>query len=198
MTVLIDYGMGNIGSVVKALAYLGETVTVTQDPRVVLEASRVIMPGVGAMAYAVRQLRERGLDDAIRRYRDLQRPFLGICLGMQLMFEKSEEGQAGGLGLLAGTVRRFPNAPGLKVPHMGWNALTDSRLDLLPERTSFYFVHSFYAAPADPSLTAAWSSHGIRFAAAVQDGPVLLTQFHPEKSGDAGLDLLRRWLTQPG
>ena len=196
MTVLIDYGMGNIGSVVKALSYLGEPVTVTQDPGTVLAANRVILPGVGAMAYAVGQLRERGLDDAIRRYKDLERPFLGICLGMQLMFEKSEEGQVSGLGLLAGTVRRFRHAPGLKVPHMGWNALTGSRLALLPERTSFYFVHSYYAAPSDPSVTAAFCDHGIRFVAAVQAGSILLTQFHPEKSGDAGLDLLRSWLSQ--
>lgn len=195
MIVLIDYGMGNLGSVAKALAFLGQTVTVSQDPATVLNADRLILPGVGAMQYAVASLCTRGLDDAIRRYLQKERPFLGICLGMQLMFEHSEEGDTHGLGILPGCVRRFPALPGLKVPHMGWNRLVGSRLPLLPENESFYFVHSYFVEPADPQMTAAGCSHGLVFTAAVQTGPILLTQFHPEKSGDAGLCLLSRWLS---
>jgi glutamine amidotransferase len=196
MIVLVDYGMGNLGSVAKALAFLGQTVTVSQDPEVAVRADRLILPGVGAMQYAVSRLQDKGLDGAIRQYLQKGRPFLGICLGMQLMFDRSEEGDARGLGILPGCVRRFPARPGLKVPHMGWNRLVESRLQLLPDQESFYFVHSYYVQPDQPEMTAASCSHGIVFAAAVQVGPILLTQFHPEKSGDAGLRLLTRWLDE--
>jgi imidazole glycerol-phosphate synthase subunit HisH len=196
MTVIIDYGMGNLGSVAKALAFLGFPAQVTSDPDLVAQADRLVLPGVGAMDYAMSQLRERSMDQAIAAFLKTGRPFLGICLGMQLMFESSEEGHTQGLGLLPGVVRRFPDQPGLKVPHMGWNRLQDSRLALLPEGGSFYFVHSYYVDPAEPSLTAARSFHGIPFTAAVQQDQILLTQFHPEKSGDAGLQLLRDWIAQ--
>jgi glutamine amidotransferase len=197
MIVVIDYGMGNLGSVAKALAFLGFSATVTQDPEIVAKADRLILPGVGAMEYAIQQLEQRGLDQAIRRFLRSGRPFLGICLGMQLMFDRSEEGDARGLGLLPGVVRRFAGRPGIKVPHMGWNQLHDTRLPILPEGGSFYFVHSYYADPADPALTAAWSTHGLPFAAAVQKDQILLTQFHPEKSGDAGLSMLQKWVENP-
>lgn len=193
MIVVIDYGMGNLGSVAKALAYLGCPVTVSRDPDQVAAADRLILPGVGAMGYAIEQLERFGLDQAIRSFLRTGRPFLGICLGMQLMFERSEEGDARGLAILPGVVRRFPGMPGLKIPHMGWNRLQDSQTDLLPEQESYYFVHSYFADPADPSITAAASVHGIRFSAAVQKDQILLTQFHPEKSGDAGLSLLKQW-----
>ena len=196
MIVLIDYGMGNLGSVAKALAFLGQSVTVSQDPEIVFKADRLILPGVGAMQYVVSRLQDKGLDGAIRQYLTRGRPFLGICLGMQLMFDRSEEGDTPGLGILPGCVRRFPSCPGLKVPHMGWNRLVDSRLQLLPDHESFYFVHSYYVQPDRPDMTAASCSHGIVFAAAVQVGPILLTQFHPEKSGDAGLRLLTHWLAE--
>lgn len=197
MIQVIDYGMGNLGSVAKALAFLGVPAQVTDDPGQVATAERLVLPGVGAMEYAMRQLRERRLDRAIADYLQTGRPFLGICLGMQLMFERSEEGNADGLGLLPGIVRRFPDMPGIKIPHMGWNQLQDSRLPLLPEGGSFYFVHSYYVEPQDPSLTAAYCTHGIRFAAAIQKNQILLTQFHPEKSGEAGLELLRQWVDEP-
>jgi glutamine amidotransferase len=197
MIVVIDYGMGNLGSVAKALAFLGFSATVTQDPEIVAKADRLILPGVGAMEYAIQQLEQRGLDQAIRQFLLSGRPFLGICLGMQLMFDRSEEGDARGLGLLPGVVRRFAGRPGIKVPHMGWNQLHDTRLPILPEGGSFYFVHSYYADPADPALTAAWSTHGLPFAAAVQKDQILLTQFHPEKSGDAGLSMLQKWVENP-
>jgi len=193
MIKVIDYGMGNLGSVAKALAYLGVPAEITDDAGQVAEAGQLVLPGVGAMDYAMRQLKMRRLDQAITDYLKTGRPFLGICLGMQLMFERSEEGNVAGLGLLPGIVRRFPDLPGLKVPHMGWNRLQDSRLPILPDGASFYFVHSYYVDPAEPELTAARSTHAIPFTAAVQKNQILLTQFHPEKSGDAGLELLRQW-----
>ncbi len=196
MIAIVDYGMGNLGSVEKALTYLGFTARITQDPEQVAQASQLILPGVGAMEYAVQQLKSRGLDQSIRAFLQTGRPFLGICLGMQLMFERSEEGAACGLGILPGIVRRFPAQPDLKIPHMGWNRLQNSRLAILPEGGSFYFVHSYYVDPADPAMVAAWSTHGIPFAAAVQAGQILLTQFHPEKSGEAGLQLLGQWVKQ--
>ena len=198
MIVVIDYGMGNLGSVAKALSFIGVPAVVTDDPAIVASADRLVLPGVGAMEYAMRQLRQRKLDYAVADYLQTGRPFLGICLGMQLMFERSEEGDAQGLGLLPGVVRRFPEQDGLKVPHMGWNRLQDSRLPIFPEGGSFYFVHSYYVDPTDPALTAARCTHGITFAAAVQKDQILLTQFHPEKSGDAGLEILRNWSREPG
>jgi imidazole glycerol-phosphate synthase subunit HisH len=197
MIVVVDYGMGNLGSVVKALAYLGVKSTVSHDPKTVAGASRLILPGVGAMPYAMKRLKANGLDEAIARYIETERPFLGICLGMQLLFEQSEEGSTQGLSLLPGIVRRFPNQPGLKIPHMGWNRIRQSRLSLVPDGTDYYFVHSYYVQPADPGLTAATSTHGVRFTAAVQTGSMVLTQFHPEKSGDAGLDFLSHWISDP-
>lgn len=194
MIAIIDYEMGNLGSVSKALAYLGQRAEITSDPDRILRAERVILPGVGAMGYALERLKARQLDRAIEAFLTTGRPFLGICLGMQLMFETSEEGAAKGLGILPGTVRRFQPRPGFKVPHMGWNQLRDSRLGLLPEGGHFYFVHSYFCDPQDKALVAAWSHHGEPFAAAVQRDNILLTQFHPEKSGDCGLKLLSDWV----
>jgi len=198
MIVIVDYGMGNLGSVEKALAFLGCPTIVSHDPEQVAAADQLILPGVGAMEYAIKQLSARNLDQAIRVFLQTGRPFLGICLGMQLMFDRSEEGDTAGLGVLPGVVRRFPVLPGLKVPHMGWNRLQDSRLGILPEGGSFYFVHSYYVAPQDLSLAAAWTTHGVKFASAVQRDQILLTQFHPEKSGDVGLELLGQWVKSAG
>jgi glutamine amidotransferase len=198
MIVVVDYEMGNLGSVAKALVYLGFPVIITQDPEKVAAADQLVLPGVGAMEYAMQQLRQRGLDQAILQYLRKGRPFLGICLGMQLMFEHSEEGNIAGLGYFSGEVRRFPVMPGLKIPHMGWNRLQDTRLSILQEGGSFYFVHSYYVQPADDKLVAARSTHGITFCSAVHEGQILLTQFHPEKSGETGLELLRRWAAGSG
>lgn len=194
---VIDYGMGNLGSVSKALAFLGFRAQVLTDPEQVLAFDRLVLPGVGAMTYAMQNLRHSGMDQAIRRYLATGRPFLGICLGMQLMFDSSEEGDAQGLGVLAGVVSRFSPKPGLKIPHMGWNRISRSSLPLIPADASFYFVHSYYVRPHDESLIVATSDHGGLFTAAVQTGSILLTQFHPEKSGDTGLVLLDRWVTRP-
>jgi imidazole glycerol-phosphate synthase subunit HisH len=196
MIAVIDYEMGNLGSVAKALNYLGLPALVTQDADTAFRADKLVLPGVGAMEYAMQQLKRLGLDQAIREYLKTGRPFLGICLGMQLLFERSEEGGAAGLGILAGQVKRFPRMPGLKIPHMGWNSLNGCRLDLLPEGGSFYFVHSYYAEPADTRIIAAQTRHGIDFCAAASWQNALLTQFHPEKSGATGLALLKSWASQ--
>lgn len=196
MITVVDYGMGNLGSVVKALAYLDCQVEVSSEINKVEAADRLILPGVGAMTYAMKQLTDLGLVDAIKNFLARERPFLGICLGMQLMFEYSEEGSAAGIGYFAGSVRRFSEKPGLKIPHMGWNTVNKSRLSYLPAGTSYYFVHSYYVVPADSSIVAAECTHGDDFAAAVARDNILLTQFHPEKSGDAGIRMLDRWLNQ--
>jgi len=195
MISVVDYDMGNLGSVVKALEFLGQPAQITSDPKQVLQSDRLILPGVGAMSYAMQKLREKGLDEALAAFFAKERPFLGICLGMQLVFERSEEGQTGGLGLLPGIVRRFSDSGKLKIPHMGWNQIDDSRLTLIPEKAYFYFVHSYFVEPGDQELVAARATHGRSFTAAIQSGSILLTQFHPEKSGAAGLGLLQKWLT---
>lgn len=197
MITLIDYGMGNLNSVAKALSYLGQAVMISSDADQVSKADRLILPGVGAMEYAVASLQARQLDEAIKQYLQTGRPFLGICLGMQLMFERSEEGRSEGLGLLPGYVRRFPRRAGLKVPHIGWNQVACSGDLLIPEKTSYYFVHSYYVVPAEKQCVAAVCHHGVDFPAAIRTDAILLTQFHPEKSGDAGIQLLQGWLERP-
>lgn len=194
MITVVDYGMGNLGSVVKALEYLGCQVEVSRNSRQIENAQRLVLPGVGAMSYAMEQLVDLDLVAAIKNYLAKDRPFLGICLGMQLMFEYSEEGKTNGLGCFKGRVKRFSDSPRLKIPHMGWNQITDSRLPLIPSGTSYYFVHSYFVVPEDKQIIAAESMHGTKFTAAVACKNILLTQFHPEKSGDAGIRMLGSWL----
>lgn len=193
---VVDYGMGNLGSVAKALTFLGFPTEIVSDPDRIASFDRLVLPGVGAMSYAMHNLEKSGLDHAIRTYVQTGRPFLGICLGMQLMFDRSEEGDVIGLGIIPGIVRRFPVKPGLKIPHMGWNQIADSRSSLIKDGANFYFVHSYHACPQDERQTIAFCEHGELFTAAVQSGSILLTQFHPEKSGDTGLALLSGWVTQ--
>ncbi len=194
MIAIVDYEMGNLGSVAKALKWLGADTVISSDPAVIDQSEAVILPGVGAMEYAVTRLEALGLDQAVKRTVASGKPFLGICLGMQLMFQSSEEGRARGLGILPGHVRRFEQSPGLKIPHMGWNCLDEVDDSHLTAGEYYYFVHSYYCVPDDLGLTVARSSHGSSFTAAVRQDNILLTQFHPEKSGDAGLRLLRSWL----
>ncbi len=196
MIAVVDYGMGNLRSVEKALERVGAEVCVTDDPEVIAAADKVVLPGVGAMGAAVRRLEERTLIPVIRRVTEQGRPFLGICLGLQLLFETSAEGEeTRGLGLLPGRVERFQ---GPKVPHMGWNRLETTVEDPLwkglPEETYVYFCHSYYVLPADRSVVSAWSDYGGRFAAAVRRDNVMGVQFHPEKSQTAGLRILRNFV----
>lgn len=196
MIAIIDYGRGNLGSVEKAFGRLGMRAVVTQDPRVVADAEAVVLPGDGAFHDAMGNLQALGLLEPLRGCLDGGRPFLGICLGYQLLFTESEEfGQGKGLDVIAGAVRRFP--PGLKVPHMGWNQVEhrgDLRLfDGIPSGAHFYFVHSYYPETSDPSLRVATCTYGVTFPAAVGRGALFATQFHPEKSQRWGLRLLENF-----
>ncbi len=196
MIAVIDYGRGNLGSVENALERLGMRAVVTQDPRVVEDARALVLPGDGAFHDAMSNLQSLGLLEPLRAALDEGRPFLGICLGYQLLFTESEEfGQGKGLDVIPGTVRRFPG--GLKVPHMGWNAVEhrgDLRIfDGIPSGAHFYFVHSYYPSATDPSLPAATCTYGVTFPAAVGRGTLFATQFHPEKSQRWGLKLLENF-----
>lgn len=186
-----DYGVGNLRSVERALRVAGAEPVISSDPSAIAACDGVILPGVGAFGVAARTLRDSGLGDAVRDMALRERPVLGICLGYQLLFASSDEGQGGeGLALLAGRVVRLPAAPGLKVPHMGWNTITTPRASALLEGiasgSSMYFVHSYAAIP-DPTDIVAVTEYGEVLAAAVERGAVSGTQFHPEKSGDVGL-----------
>ena len=200
MIAIIDYGMGNLRSVQKAFEYLGFEAVVTEDAAAVASADRVVLPGVGAFEDAMARLRQSGLDRALLDAAASGKPVLGICLGMQMMFEHSEEnGFHDGLGLFPGTITRLADH-GLKIPHMGWNTLHTRPCPLFDadETPCVYFVHSYCAAMIDDRFTAATCEYGQTFTAAVCRGNVMATQFHPEKSGDAGLRMLRRFATWQG
>ena len=191
--VLIDSGGANIGSVVYALERLGATARLSADAETIASAERVILPGVGAAAAGMARLRQLGLVDVVR---GLRQPLLGICLGMQLLFETSEEGDTECLGLLPGRVRRLPAAPGIRVPHMGWNTLQPRRDDPLLAGIApgghAYFVHSYAAPVTDDTLATA--THGVEFSAVVRRGQCRGAQFHPERSADAGARLIANFL----
>lgn len=203
MIAIVDYGMGNLRSVQKALERLGHAAEISADAGVVARAEKVVLPGVGAFGAAMRNLEASGLRQPVLDAARSGRPFLGICLGLQLLFDESEEmGRFQGLGVVPGRVVRFPDdmqvdGRALKIPHIGWNALKirpDSRLFRgLPQGAMVYFVHSYYGAPQDPAWVAATSDYGIEFCAAVERGSVMATQFHPEKSGDVGMQILRNF-----
>jgi len=198
--VIVDYGMGNLRSVQKALEQVGYAATISSDPKVVGQAERLILPGVGAYADAMLRLQQSGLADAIKRFITTGRPLLGICLGLQLLFEGSyEDGWHAGLGVLAGKVVRFPEQKGLKVPHMGWNdlRLVQPHCPLfrgLTQQPCVYFVHSYYAVPADASMVAATADYPSPFAAVVWKDNVVATQFHPEKSQRLGLQMMANFV----
>jgi len=206
MIVVIDYGMGNLRSVSKALEALGARPLVTSIPEEVAKAEKLILPGVGAFGAAMEELTRRRLVEPIRAAIAAGTPYLGICLGLQLLFERSEESRGvHGLGVLEGQVRRFADAPPLKIPHMGWNqvistphtAHSTQRCPLLrdiPDRSFFYFVHSYYADPAERSLAALETEYGGPFTAMVWRERLFATQFHPEKSQALGLRLLENFI----
>jgi len=194
--VVIDSGSGNLHSVQRALEAVGARVLVTADPEMVRAADRLVVPGQGAFRQCMTALRERGLDQAIRDFVATGRPYFGICLGLQVLFEDSEEhGGCTGLGLLSGHVLRFrPNDAQLKVPHMGWSSVRGAKGDPMmrgiPEGGHFYFVHSYYVEPADPTVVALTCHYGHDFAAAIRYENLFACQFHPEKSQKLGLKLL--------
>ena len=198
MIAIIDYGAGNIQSVAKALTHIGCDCLVTRNKDEILKADGAVLPGVGSFGDTVDSLNKYGIKDAIKEYIASGKPFLGICLGMQLLFPASGESpEAEGLGIYEGSITRIPNGEGLKIPHMGWNSL-----DINPESRLFkgigqnpyvYFVHSYFLHAADRELVAATTEYGVTIDAAVERGNVFATQFHPEKSGETGLQILRNF-----
>ncbi len=198
MIAIIDYGMGNLRSVEKGFARVGHLATVTSDPAAIAQAERVVLPGVGAFGDAMRELRERGLVDPILAAIDGGKPFLGICLGLQLLFDTSyEDGQHQGLGVIPGEVVRFLVPAGYKLPHMGWNQLGIRRpaplLAGLKEGTDVYFVHSYYVVPQDPTVIATETEYPEPFCSMIWRDNLFATQFHPEKSQSRGLAMLKNF-----
>lgn len=195
MIAVIDYSMGNLRSVEKAFQYIGFDAFITDDPAAIAEADRAVLPGVGAFADAMSTLTDRGLDKAIYGFINSGKPFLGICLGLQLLMDTSYEGGAHkGLGVFKGTVEHIP--PGLKVPHMGWNDLEhkeDALFDGLSRHPYVYFVHSYYVNPIDAYIVTATVHYGIDMPVAVHKDNVFAVQFHPEKSSSVGLNILRNF-----
>ncbi len=198
MIAIIDYDAGNLKSVEKALQSIGEDPVITRDEKTILSADKVILPGVGSFGNAMKAIRDYGLDRVIRRVAEQGTPFLGICLGLQLLFERSQESPGvEGLGILKGEILRLPETEGLKIPHMGWNTLSlsgNGRLFAgLPKEPSVYFVHSYYLKAADESIVRATAWHGATIHASVEQGNLFACQFHPEKSGSVGLAILRNF-----
>lgn len=196
MIAIIDYGRGNLRSVQKGFEKVEVKAIITQDPKVTAKASGVVLPGVGAFADAMANLKNKGLDEAIREAIALNKPFLGICLGLQVLFESSEEwGYSEGLGIFPGRVRQLPDD--LKVPHMGWNQVNFVKSCSLTEgitnHTNFYFVHSFYVEPADEGLVTGITEYGLNFTSMISKNNLFALQFHPEKSSTMGLQILKNF-----
>lgn len=199
MIAVIDYDAGNIKSVEKALLLLGQEVVITGGREEILKADKVILPGVGAFGDAMANLRKTGLDQVIREVTGRGTPFLGICLGLQLLFERSGEAPGvEGLGILKGEILRIPDSEGLKIPHMGWNSLhleNDGRLFRgISEGAYVYFVHSYYLKAADESIVKASTEYSTHIHASVEKDNVFACQFHPEKSSDVGIQILRNFV----
>jgi glutamine amidotransferase len=199
MVAIVDYGAGNIKSVENAVRFLGHEAVLTRDPAVILSADHVILPGVGAFGDAMTRLIKYGLDDVLREVAGRGIPLLGICLGLQLLFESSEESPgAQGLGILKGHILRIPDGEGRKVPQIGWNDLTypnpGKLFAGLPEGTYVYFVHSYYLRAEDPAIVTARTRYGVDIDASVESGNVFACQFHPEKSEAAGMKILQNFL----
>lgn len=196
--VIVDYQMGNLRSVQKGLEFVGHEATVSSDPEVIAKAQKLILPGVGAFKDAMRELSARSLPEVLKEAIQAGKPFLGICLGLQLLFETGyENGEHQGLGVLEGTVERFPDR-GLKVPHMGWNQVELRQpecplLENVPETAHFYFVHSYFVKPARPEVVLLDSHYGDSFCAAIRRDNLFATQFHPEKSQSDGLKILENF-----
>ncbi|MCB7302538.1 imidazole glycerol phosphate synthase subunit HisH [Bariatricus massiliensis] len=199
MTAIIDYDAGNIKSVEKALLSLGEEPVITRDREQILNADKVILPGVGAFGDAMQKLKEYGMDKVIHEVVAKETPLLGICLGLQLLFERSDEAPGvEGLGVLNGEILRIPDMEGLKIPHMGWNSLrliNDGRLFRgLDDESYVYFVHSYYLKATDERIVKATTEYSTLIHAAVEQGNVFACQFHPEKSSDTGLHILKNFV----
>ena len=203
MISIIDYDAGNLKSVEKALKFLGEESVITRERDVILSSDKVILPGVGAFGDAMSNLHNYGLVDVIHEAVAENKPFLGICLGLQLLFERSDETPGvEGLGVLKGEILRIPDKEGLKIPHMGWNSLDireGARLFVdIPDKSYVYFVHSYYLKAADENIVAASTEYSTHIHASVESGNVFACQFHPEKSSDVGLKILKNFAQLKG
>lgn len=203
MIAIIDYGAGNLRSVQKACEVLGAKAIITSDPQEILNADHVILPGVGAFGDCMHSLNAIGLTDVVRQAALSGKPFLGICLGMQLLFDSSEESPGvAGLGIFPGKIVKIPKQEGYKIPHMGWNSLTFTKetplFDGLFKEPFVYFVHSFYAEPEDRSIVAATTHYCGDLPVAISQDNIFATQFHPEKSGDVGLAILKNFIQMGG
>lgn len=200
MIAILDYDAGNIRSVEKALQHLGEETILTHDFREIQKADKVILPGVGAFGDAMEHLKHYELDRAIKEVVAMDKPFLGICLGLQLLFESSDETPGvEGLGILKGNILRIPEEEGLKIPHIGWNSLEFPRegrlFQDLPADPYVYFVHSYYLQAQEPQIVTATCEYGVQIHASVEKKQVFACQFHPEKSGEVGLKILKNFAT---
>lgn len=198
MIAIIDYGAGNIRSVSKALAHIGCDSFITRDRDKILQADGVILPGVGSFGDTMDSICSYGIRDTVIEYTKSGKPFLGICLGLQLLFPKSEESpDASGLGIFDGSITKIPSGEGLKIPHIGWNSLDIKKSGGLfkgiEKNPYVYFVHSYYLKAADSAIVSAQTEYGVTIDAAVEQGNVYATQFHPEKSGETGLKILRNF-----
>lgn len=203
MIAIIDYGMGNVGSVRNAVEALGFDAALTRDPHEIAASSHIILPGVGSFGGGMKNLTEFGLLPVLRReVLDKRKPFIGLCLGMQLLAEIGEEGgEFRGLGFISGRTRRLPEATDLKIPHVGWNDVSpapSARLFAGIKKPIFYFVHSYYLDPQDETIIAAECEYGQKFAASIRKDNIFGVQFHPEKSGPAGLKLLENFFRESG
>ncbi len=198
MITIVDYGMGNLGSIYNMLKRIGEEAVITPDPEVVARASKILLPGVGAFDNAMTRINESGLRDVLDRKALVEKvPILGICLGMQIITRSSEEGRLAGLGWVAGSAKRFPSGAGLKVPHMGWNIVMPARESPLtrelPADPRFYFVHSYYVQADRSEDVILKSTYGVSFDSAIQHENIYGAQFHPEKSHSFGKKLLKNF-----
>lgn len=196
MVAIIDYGAGNLHSVKNALDFIGAESIITNDRETILSADHVILPGVGSFGDAMECLKSSGLTDTVKEAASGSKPFLGICLGLHLLFESSEESPAvEGLGIFSGKVKKIPDC-GLKIPHMGWNNIELAKNSrILPNDNSFmYFVHSYYIEPKDETLISSHTEYGAKLAVSIEKGNIFAVQFHPEKSGTAGLEILKRFV----
>lgn len=202
MVTIIDYGMGNLHSVSKALEKAGAKVKISGEAKYILKAEKLVLPGVGAFKEAMQELKKRGLINAIINYLGQKRPFLGLCLGLQLLFEESEEGgRVKGLGILAGRVKKFsfPLSKKLKIPHMGWNQMeikntTSVILRGIANKSYMYFVHSYYVEPKDKNIIVATTDYGISFTSVIRKNNIYALQCHPEKSQELGLKILENFV----
>lgn len=197
MIAIIDYGAGNLHSVKNALDFLGAESVITSDKETILNADHVILPGVGSFGDAMDCIRKSGLFETVRQAADGSRPFLGVCLGLHLLFDKSEESpDVAGLGVFSGKVVKIPDC-GLKIPHMGWNNLKSAKASrILPDTGEFmYFVHSYYIEPEDKDIISSYTTYGEELAVSIEKGNIFAVQFHPEKSGEAGLAILKKFIS---